>query len=189
MKLKAVNLTACLGASLTDTLFALDEPTIGLHGSDINKLVSILRSLANAGNCVCVVEHDEKIINAADKVIEIGPLPGKKGGRISFNGSSFQLQDQKTRLLPNGLLIINYQIIYLLKKESLGKKIQSYLSRCIKHNIKNFSASLPLSKLVCIAGVSGSGKSTLLNEIIYEEMKISSQSKFVKVIFVSMKFY
>ena len=98
-----VNLTACLGASLTDTLFALDEPTIGLHGADINKLVSILRSLANAGNCVCVVEHDEKIINAADKVIEIGPSPGKKGGEISFNGSISQLHKSKSSITAHWL--------------------------------------------------------------------------------------
>ena len=176
-----VNLTACLGASLTDTLFALDEPTIGLHGADINKLVSILRSLAKAGNCVCVVEHDEKIINAADKVIEIGPLPGKKGGRISFNGSVSQLHRSKNSVTAQWLTN-NRLPDYLSAKKRVFRKKDPKLSivGASRHNIKNFSASLPLSKLVCIAGVSGSGKSTLLNEIIYQEMKISSESKFVK---------
>ena len=76
-----VNLTACLGASLTDTLFALDEPTIGLHDQDIGKLIQILRSLADAGNYVCVVEHDEQVIRAADKIIELGPSAGAHGGK------------------------------------------------------------------------------------------------------------
>ena len=93
-----VNLTACLGASLTDTLFALDEPTIGLHGRDVKKLIGILRALANAGNFVCVVEHDEQVIRAADKVVEIGPLPGKKGGKISFQGTVSQLLRSKKSL-------------------------------------------------------------------------------------------
>ena len=176
-----VNLTACLGASLTDTLFALDEPTIGLHGADINKLVSILRSLAKAGNCVCVVEHDDKIINAADKVIEIGPSPGKKGGSISFNGSVSQLHRSKNSITAQWLTT-NRLTDYLSSKKRVFRKKDPKLSiiGASKYNIKNFSASLPLSKLVCIAGVSGSGKSTLLNEIIYEEMKISSKSKFVQ---------
>ena len=86
-KLKELTLTACLGAGLTDTLFALDEPTIGLHSQDIGRLVKILRDLASAGNMVCVVEHDEQVIRAADRVIEMGHQPGIAGGEIIFNGS------------------------------------------------------------------------------------------------------
>ena len=79
-KTQRVNLTTCLGSALTDAMFALDEPTIGLHGKDVGNLIKILRKLADSGNCVCVVEHDEQVIKAADKVIEIGPEPGSKGG-------------------------------------------------------------------------------------------------------------
>ena len=81
-----VNLTTCLGSALTNAMFALDEPTIGLHGKDVGNLIKILRQLADSGNCVCVVEHDDQVIKAADKIIEIGPQAGKKGGEVVFNG-------------------------------------------------------------------------------------------------------
>jgi excinuclease ABC subunit A len=163
-----VNLTACLGTSLTDTLFALDEPTIGLHGCDINKLTSILRALADAGNCVCVVEHDEQIIKAADKVFEIGPKPGVDGGRISFEGTVKQLC-RSSKSTTGRWLSRNFIPDYLTKpKRKVFKKndfLQIKNASC--HNIDNLSATIPLSKLVCIAGVSGSGKSTLVYNIIY----------------------
>ena len=173
-----VNLTACLGASLTDTLFALDEPTIGLHGTDVGKLISILRSLANSGNCVCVVEHDEQVINAADRVIEIGPLPGKLGGEISFNGTVNKLKNFGDSITAKWINK-DYLPIYLnAKKRTIRKKDPHlHLKKVCKHNIKNLSATLPLSKYVCIAGVSGSGKSTLVNDIIYEGMKNKSDTK------------
>ena len=90
-----INLTTCLGAGLTDTLFALDEPTIGLHHQDVGKLVEILRDLSRNGNIVCVVEHDEQVIRAADRVIELGPRPGPGGGQIVFSGTVAQLQKTK----------------------------------------------------------------------------------------------
>ena len=163
-----VNLTACLGASLTDTLFALDEPTIGLHGSDIGKLTSILRALADAGNCVCVVEHDEQIIKSADKVFEIGPEPGVNGGRISFEGSVKQLC-RSVKSTTGRWLSRNFIPDYLKKpKRKILKKNDSLQVKGAScHNIDNLSAVIPLSKLVCIAGVSGSGKSTLAYNIIY----------------------
>lgn len=86
-----INLTACLGAGLTDTLFALDEPTIGLHHQDVGRLIGILRNLAESGNCVCVVEHDDQVIRAADRVIEIGPQPGTTGGHVTFEGTVPQI--------------------------------------------------------------------------------------------------
>ena len=97
-----VNLTACLGSSLTDTLFALDEPTIGLHGQDVVKLIGVLRALSDAGNCVCVVEHDEQVIRSADKIIEIGPRPGATGGEISFSGTVSQMVRSKNHSPENG---------------------------------------------------------------------------------------
>ncbi|MEJ6522976.1 MAG: excinuclease ABC subunit UvrA [Opitutales bacterium] len=173
-----VNLTSCLGASLTDTLFALDEPTIGLHGTDINKLISILRALADAGNCVCVVEHDEQVINAADKVFEIGPLPGVKGGEISFEGTVTQLH-QSQKSITGQWLSRNYLPEFLKNQK---RKIQRtdphlHIKNASCYNIKNLSARIPLSKLVCIAGVSGSGKSTLVHDIIYSGMVNPSKAK------------
>ena len=173
-----VNLTACLGASLTDTLFALDEPTIGLHGRDVKKLIGILRALANAGNFVCVVEHDEQVIRAADKVVEIGPLPGKKGGKISFQGTVSQLLRSKKSLTGKWLAKRPeaFEEIKNSKKTSRNKFFL-HLQGLSRHNVKKLTAKLPLNKFVCIAGVSGSGKSTLLHDLIYEEMSRHQESK------------
>ncbi len=167
-----VNLTACLGASLTDTLFALDEPTIGLHGTDIKKLVSILRALADAGNCVCIVEHDEQIIKSADKVYEIGPLPGTKGGEISFQGSVEELLKSKDSV--TGKWISKNRVNYFLKKKTytnLKNSPHLTVKSASKYNIQRLSVKLPLTGMVCIAGVSGSGKSTLVHDIIYKGLQ------------------
>ena len=167
-----VNLTSCLGTSLTDTLFALDEPTIGLHGQDIDRLIKVLRSLADAGNCVCIVEHDEQVIRSADQVIEIGPMPGIEGGEITFNGSVAQMLRSKKSI--TGRWIANQgKESQQLKKGNESPKNTKYLrlKKTCSHNIRNLNAKIPLQQLVCIAGVSGSGKSTLLNDIIYEGIK------------------
>ena len=176
-----VNLTACLGASLTDTLFALDEPTIGLHGTDIKKLVSILRALADAGNCVCIVEHDEQVIRAADKVIEIGPLPGSKGGEISFQGSVQKLLQSKKSITGQWLSRNSLPDFLSRPKRKVSKKNPFiHIQNASCHNIQNLGVKIPLNKLVCIAGVSGSGKSTLLHNIIYPGLVNLSRSKNVK---------
>ena len=86
-EVERVNLTGCLGTSLVDTLFVMDEPSVGLHPRDIDRLIAIIRSLAGAGNSVVVVEHDEAMIRAADHVIEIGPEPGARGGHVVFQGT------------------------------------------------------------------------------------------------------
>ena len=169
-----VNLTACLGSSLTDTLFALDEPTIGLHGTDVDRLISILRALADAGNCVCVVEHDEQVINAADKVIEIGPSPGTNGGKISFEGSVAQLLKSRNSITGQWLSKQSLPEFLHFPKRKIPKNTPYlHVSNASCHNITNLNVKLPLSKLVCIAGVSGSGKSTLLHNIIYEGLTSS----------------
>src|SRR5690606_2579099 len=86
-EVQRVNLTSCLGSSLIDTLFVLDEPSVGLHPRDIDRLIGIMRTLTDAGNTVVVVEHDEAVIRAADHIIEVGPEPGARGGNIVFQGS------------------------------------------------------------------------------------------------------
>ena len=151
-----VNLTACLGASLTETLFALDEPTIGLHGRDIKKLITVLRALADAGNCVCVVEHDEEIIKSADKIFEVGPRPGVNGGRITFTGSVAQIKKSKS---ITGKWLSRCQIKDFFKNtksNSEKSKLQLKIKSASKHNINNLSCSFPIEGLTCIAGISGS---------------------------------
>ena len=174
-----VNLTACLGSSLTETLFALDEPTIGLHGKDVGNLIKILRSLANAGNCVCVVEHDEQVIRAADRVVELGPLPGKNGGEVTFQGTVGQLLRSKKSATGRWLAKRSEKTGGRKKQNAKVSSKQRFLhlKGLSKLNVKKLSAKLPLEKFVCIAGVSGSGKSTLLHDLIYEEMSRPNGSK------------
>ena len=164
-----VNLTTCLGSALTDSLFALDEPTIGLHGRDIGKLIEILRKLADAGNCVCVVEHDEQVIRSADKVIEIGPSPGSQGGYVTFSGKVNDLIKSESTATAKWLKkrLTNKKINSSVKKPST--KLDSLnIKDASVHNLNKFEANIPLGSLVCIAGVSGSGKSTLASEIIFK---------------------
>ena len=187
-----VNLTTCLGSALTDALFALDEPTIGLHGKDVGKLIEILRKLAAAGNCVCVVEHDEQVIRSADKIIEIGPKPGLEGGKIVFQGGINALMKSKNSITSTWLNKKDYEKKVGPKEYQLAAR-RSHLrvKSASLHNLKNFSVNIPLGKLVCIAGVSGSGKSTLINEIVYKSLTeepslsaVSSDEEFNEVLLV-----
>ena len=169
-EMQRVNLTACLGASLTETLFALDEPSIGLHAKDVDRLIGILRELADQGNAVCVVEHDERIIRAADQVIEIGPSPGAKGGRVTFRGSVAKLEDDKksiTGAYLSGRKSIDLQQSVrnkkILKQQSLLR-----IRGASSNNICKLDLDIPIGCFVVLAGVSGSGKSTLLHNIIRE---------------------
>lgn len=169
-----INLTSCLGAGLTDTFFALDEPTIGLHHQDIGRLIGILRDLANAGNFVCVVEHDEQVIRSADRVIELGPSPGDSGGEITFNGTVPQLL--RSTKSETGKWLARKCFFNTPSKQISKAKDLDYLqiNGANIHNLNNFNAKIPLGKLTCISGLSGSGKSTLLHDLIYEELSNGS---------------
>ena len=163
-----VNLTSCLGTSLVDTLFVLDEPSIGLHPRDIDRLVQILRRLTEQGNTVVVVEHDESIMRAADVVLEIGPEPGKDGGQLTFQGTLADMLTAERSITG----------AYLSGREhiSLPEKRRSVTSRhrwmrffgVHKHNLRALDVEIPLDRLVVLSGVSGSGKSTLLDNVLYQ---------------------
>ena len=182
-EIERVNLTSCLGTSLVDTLFALDEPSIGLHAQDIEKLISILKRLTALGNTVVVVEHDESIIRAADHLIEIGPKPGIHGGELTFSGNSIELlknnntltgaylKGEKTIQAP-----LNRRPVQLndkrwsIKGNFNNNQSHPYLffKNVSHYNINNLDFLLPLQRFICVSGVSGSGKSTLLNNVIYQ---------------------
>ena len=184
-----VNLTTCLGSSLTDAMFALDEPTIGLHSKDIGNLIKILRKLADAGNCVCVVEHDEQVISGADRVIEIGPEPGSKGGNIVFQGNVSNLLKSKVSL--TGKWLLNNQKDGQFPKEfkrALHDSGQINISNATLHNLNKFNIHIPLGKLVCVAGVSGSGKSTLVNKIIFGGLSADAEKDFKGLVNVTQEF-
>ena len=158
-----INLANSLGSSLVSSLYVLDEPSIGLHPRDTEKLISILIDLKNIGNTVLVVEHDEDIIRSADQIIDIGPEAGSNGGKVVAQGTI------KDILKSNSLTSR-----YLNNIESIGepKKIR-YSTKKItikgarENNLKNISVDFPLNSLTAVTGVSGSGKTTLVKKILY----------------------
>jgi excinuclease ABC subunit A len=167
-EVERVNLTGCLGTSLVDTLFVMDEPSVGLHPRDIDRLVAIIRSLVDAGNTVVVVEHDEAMIRAADHAIEIGPEPGDLGGHVVFQGSvGRMLRD------PESITGAYFSGRRRIAAPAVRRPVPSghpalEFERAQKHNIRDLDARIPLRRFVCLSGVSGSGKSTLLDNVIYQ---------------------
>lgn len=159
-----INLANALGSSLIGSLYVLDEPTIGLHPRDNDRLIRILRSLKEIGNTVLVVEHDPEMIEAADKVIDIGPFAGKYGGEIVFSGSVDELK--KSSSLTAQYLGGKKQIpVPSKRRKGNGKEI--VVKGAAEHNLKSIDVTFPLGKLVCVTGVSGSGKSTLVHDTLY----------------------
>jgi excinuclease ABC subunit A len=163
-EVQRVNLTSCLGTSLVDTLFVLDEPSVGLHPRDIDRLLGIIRTLTDAGNTVVVVEHDEAMIRAADHVIEVGPEPGAGGGHIVFQGSVGGMLASPKSI--TGAYFSGRQRIDAPAQRRPAPKSWLKFTNASKHNVRNLSFRLPLQRLVCLSGVSGSGKSTLLDNVI-----------------------
>ncbi|MGB1127679.1 MAG: excinuclease ABC subunit UvrA [Opitutales bacterium] len=162
-----VNLTSCLGSALTDTLFVLDEPSVGLHPRDMDRLISILRRLTELGNTVVVVEHDEAVMRAADKLIEIGPEPGTKGGHLSFHGSYHRILNSDTH---TGRFLSGREQIEIPERRPVNDDARLSIYGASKHNIHALNLEIPQQKFVCFSGVSGSGKSTLLNNVIYQNL-------------------
>ncbi len=159
-----IRLATQIGSQLVGVLYILDEPSIGLHQRDNNKLIHSLESLRNIGNSVIVVEHDKEMIERADYVIDIGPRAGKHGGEIISEGSPDDLKEHKTLTADylNGT-----KIIEVPKKRRKGNAKNIILKGCTGNNLKNVSIKIPLGKMIGVTGVSGSGKSTLINETLY----------------------
>ena len=168
-EVQRINLTTALGTSLVNTLFVLDEPSIGLHTRDMQRMVGILHRLRDAGNTLIVVEHDPQVMLAADLIIDIGPGPGKHGGEVRFMGSPAELlkhPDSLTaRYLRGELKIAEQASAGTADQPGTGAPIAIHGAR--EHNLKNIDVDIPLNQLVCLTGVSGSGKSTLMRDILY----------------------
>jgi excinuclease ABC subunit A len=166
-EVQRINLTTALGTSLVNTLFVLDEPSIGLHPRDVDRIIGVMHRLRDAGNTLVVVEHDPKVIRAADRVLDIGPGPGEHGGEIVFYGPTRELARSGKSLTAK----------YLFR----GKRVDApraaaarrvparelHLLGAAEHNLKNADVSIPLDRLVCVTGVSGSGKSTLVHGVLF----------------------
>ena len=159
-----IRLATQIGSQLVGVLYILDEPSIGLHQRDNERLINSLKNLRDIGNSVLVVEHDKDMIECADFVIDIGPKAGKYGGEIISKGTPKELLKEKTLTAQylNGKMEIE---IPKKRREGNGKSIK--LSGASGNNLKNVTVEFPLGKLICVTGVSGSGKSTLINETLY----------------------
>ncbi len=169
-EIERVNLTTCLGAALTNTLFVLDEPTVGLHQRDINQLIRVMQDLRDKGNTVVVVEHEETVMRACDHLIDLGPAAGEHGGNIVAEISGRQAQQKtiaakfpQSTTLP--YLCGSAKIATPAKRRSAQNHLQ--VTGASKHNISKLDLVLPLGIFTCLTGVSGSGKSTLAHEILY----------------------
>ncbi len=164
-EVQRINLTTALGTSLVNTLFVLDEPSIGLHPRDINRIVQIMQRLRANGNTLVVVEHDPQIMLAADRILDIGPGPGERGGNIVFDGTPAQLfaANSLTAQYLNG----DKQIQAPHPQPVAANTPRLLLLGARAHNLQGVDLSLPLGRLVCITGVSGSGKSSLIQDVLY----------------------
>ncbi len=163
-EVQRINLTTALGTSLVNTLFVLDEPSIGLHPRDMHRITLAMQRLRDAGNTLVVVEHDPAVMLAADRVIDMGPGPGERGGQIVFDGTTEELRHADT--LTGAYLGGRKHVGMGFKRLVAANTPRLILQGAREHNLKNLTVEFPLQRLVCITGVSGSGKSTLIQDVL-----------------------
>ena len=166
-----INLATSLGSSLVGSLYILDEPSIGLHSRDTDKLIKVLQQLRDLGNTVIVVEHDEEIMRAADWIIDIGPEAGRLGGQIMYNGPAQPLPQEVEGAC-------SHTLDYLTGREQIALPVsrRPWTSSLIvrgarENNLQGIDVEFPLNVMTCVTGVSGSGKSTLVRDILYRALK------------------
>jgi excinuclease ABC subunit A len=164
-EVQRINLTTALGTSLVNTMFVLDEPSIGLHPRDMNRIVQAMHRLRDAGNTLVVVEHDPAVMLAADRLIDMGPGPGERGGQIVFDGTPEEARGADT--LTGAYLGARKQVGIGYRRLVQLSTPKLVLEGAHEHNLQNVSVSLPLQRLVVVTGVSGSGKSTLIQDVLY----------------------
>lgn len=168
-----INLTTSLGSSLVGSLYILDEPSIGMHSRDTDRLIKVLKELQSLGNTVVTVEHDEEIIRAADYIIDVGPDAGRHGGEIVFEGNAAEINDEAVKRFPD-----SHTLKYLTGKETIdiphGRRPWN-MSITVKgarmNNLKGINVTIPLNVFTVVTGVSGSGKSSLIKGILYPAVK------------------
>ncbi len=163
-----INLTRILGSNLTNSLYVLDEPSIGLHPRDTEKLIAVLYRLRDLGNTVLVVEHEEEIMKAADHLIDMGPKAGVHGGELVFAGKAKDIKKVKESLTAK-YLYGKMSIEVPTQRRSSANKI--YLKGASQHNLKNIDLEIPLNSLITVSGVSGSGKTSLIKHVLYPALK------------------
>ena len=168
-----IQLATSLGSRLVGTLYVLDEPSIGLHSRDTERLIKILHDLRDLGNTILVVEHDAEIMRSADRIIDLGPGAGENGGKLIAEGTYDEILHNPSSLTGrylSGELRIQFPTA---RRTGTGRKIKLIGARA--HNLKKVSVGIPLGMLVCITGVSGSGKSTLVHDVLYNALAAEKQ--------------
>ena len=161
-----IRLATQIGSGLTGVLYILDEPSIGLHQRDNDKLIATLKKLRDLGNTVLVVEHDEDTMYAADQVIDIGPGAGIHGGHVMAQGTAEEIKKVEGSITGDYLSGRKQIKVPAKRRKSNGRAIE--IKGATEHNLKNVNMKIPLGQFVCVTGVSGSGKSTLVNDVLYK---------------------
>ncbi|MFH1223519.1 MAG: excinuclease ABC subunit UvrA [Pseudomonadota bacterium] len=170
-----INLSNQLGSALVDTIYVLDEPTIGLHPRDVDRLINIIRKIRDNGNKVIVVEHDPAIIRSFDHIIELGPQSGAKGGKVVYAGELPDFINNANTL--TSVYLRTVEKMDQAKRRKIGVNTSFLTLKNLKeNNLKNITLKLPLNRFVCVTGVSGSGKSSLVTKSLYP-LLIGNRSK------------
>jgi excinuclease ABC subunit A len=164
-----INLATSLGSALVDTLYVLDEPSIGLHSRDNERLITILRQLRDQGNTVLVVEHDADMIRVADTVVDMGLGAGEQGGRVVFSGTLKDLMNEPRSLTAKYLRDELAIPVPAVRRRPSNQRIR--VLGASEHNLKDIDVEVPLGMLTCVTGVSGSGKSTFVHDVLYAALK------------------
>ncbi|HSD60570.1 MAG TPA: excinuclease ABC subunit UvrA, partial [Burkholderiales bacterium] len=170
-EVQRINLTTALGTSLVNTLFVLDEPSIGLHPRDMGRVIGIMERLRDAGNTLVVVEHDPQIMFAADRILDLGPGPGERGGEVVYFGRGEAIGAER------GSLTGDYLAGRKRVDAGAGRRAVDRDAARIEvlgarqHNLKGINVAIPMNRLVCVTGVSGSGKSTLVQDVLYPALR------------------
>ncbi|HEX7374380.1 MAG TPA: excinuclease ABC subunit UvrA, partial [Steroidobacteraceae bacterium] len=171
-EVQRINLTTALGTSLVNTLFVLDEPSIGLHPRDMRRVIEVMHRLRDNGNSLLVVEHDPQIMLTADRIVDLGPGPGEHGGQIVFEGSPGELAARADTLTAQYL---SGRRDAVTAAGSRGRPATDdprlEIQGASEHNLKDLDVTVPLRRLVCVTGVSGSGKSTLVQDVLYAALR------------------
>ncbi len=170
-EVQRINLTTALGTSLVNTLFVLDEPSIGLHPRDMGRVIGVMQRLKQAGNSLVVVEHDPQVMQAADRLLDVGPGPGERGGEIVFYDTPDRLSSAQRSLTADYLLGRRQVTVSGSSLAARGSQPAIRIRGASQHNLKHIDVDIPLQRLVAITGVSGSGKSTLIQDILHPALR------------------
>ncbi len=169
-EVQRINLTTALGTSLVNSLFVLDEPSIGLHPRDMSRVIEVLHRLRDAGNTLVVVEHDPQVMLAADRILDLGPGPGAAGGEIVFAGTPKSLLKAKRSVTAQYLRSTQRMGVSGGSRTVNARSDSIEVLGAAHHNLKNIDVRIPLQRLVCVTGVSGSGKSTLIQDVLFNAL-------------------